>query len=545
MPSLAATAGHRARSVASALRLAVIAWLAVVATALPAGSPGYKPGVVLVQFKPAPAAQAMAAAQLSSPLQGVSLQRLVGQLHTLSIVRPTPGVASTAAAGGSVDGTAGSSAGPRLVSVDGVSYSSVPPEALMLMAITDGTSPVDKAAQLSQLAEVEYAEPVYYRKLSAVPNDPFYPAKATTSGLWFLDRIAAPAAWDITTGSSSVPVCVIDTGARRTHQDLAANIKGGWNRGEDANGNLPKPGSPAYYNFSDDAGHGTHTTGSVGAVGNNGLGGTGVAWQVAIWHCKVDSAPNADGEVELSTDGVIDCYYLCASKGAKVVSASYGGPDFMASERAAINAIAANSGGLLVAAAGNEAVDNDKVPSYPASYVTNSNNIIAVAATMASDELASFSNWGRTSVHLAAPGVNIRSTVASSDSSYDYLTGTSMSTPITAGAAALLFAAKPGASWADVRAALLGSVDQVPALAGKVTSGGRLNVQRALATLLGTQLPPAPPPSYAFTTVPNTQYFFSVPTYEKQTMLSTSSAAACMSSCQATPWCWFAAYSGS
>ncbi len=109
-----------------------------------------------MQFKPAPAAQAVAAAQLSSPLQGVSLQRLVGQHHTLSIVGGTPGVASAAAAASTaaagVNSTAGSSAGPRLVSVDGESYSSVPPEALMLMAITDGTSPVDKAAQLSQMA---------------------------------------------------------------------------------------------------------------------------------------------------------------------------------------------------------------------------------------------------------------------------------------------------------------------------------------------------------------------------------------------------------
>ncbi|KAL4457272.1 hypothetical protein ABPG75_012137 [Micractinium tetrahymenae] len=525
----AAAAWQTGRTVGLVLALAVAACLTVAGVAEPSSSGGYKPGVVLVQFKSAPAAQVAAAAQLSSPLTGVSLQRLVGQHHTLSIARPSPGVAGVAAAGSCTDGScATSAAAPRLVSLDGTAYSSVPPEALMLMNITDGMSPPDKAAQLSQLPEVEFAEPVYIKRLKTIPNDPFYAAKAATSGLWFLDKIAAPSAWDITKGSSTVPVCVIDTGARKTHQDLAANIKGGWNRGEDATGSLPRPGSAAYFDFSDDAGHGTHTTGSVGAVGNNGLGGTGVAWQAALWHCKVGSVPDQNGEVWLSTDGIIDCYSLCASKGAKVVSASYGGPDFMASELAAINAIATTSGGLLVAAAGNEENDNDKNSVYPASYATPSNNIISVAATLASDELAGFSNWGRTSVHIATPGINIRSTVPASDSSYDYSTGTSMATPITAGAAALLFAAKPTASMAEVRSALLGSADQVPSLAGKVASNGRLNVQRALAALLGQPMPAAATPNTIFVVATSTQYNLLLGAFEKQQTLTTPTAAACM-----------------
>ncbi|KAL4457274.1 hypothetical protein ABPG75_012139 [Micractinium tetrahymenae] len=541
---LKAAAARLTRAAASlAVALAVAACLAASANAAPAAN--YKPGVVLVRFKSAPAAQVAAAAQLSSPLTGVSLQRLVGQHHTLSMVRPPLEISGVAGSGGYVNGSLSlSAAAPRLVSLDGTAYSSVPPEALMLMNITDGMSPPDKAAQLSQLPEVEFAEPVYIKRLKAIAKDPFYAPQPANSGLWFLDRIAAPAAWDTTKGSPTLPVCVIDTGARRTHQDLAANIKGGWNRGEDAHGKLPKPGSTAYYDFSDDAGHGTHTTGSLGAVGNNSLGGTGVAWQVAIWHCKVGSVPDKDGEVQLSTDGIIDCYSLCSSKGAKVVSASYGGPDYMSSERAAINAMATTSGALLVAAAGNEETDNDRRPSYPACYTTPSNNIVSVAATLPNDDLAGFSNWGRSSVHIAAPGVNIRSTVPDSDSSYWWLSGTSMATPITAGAVALLFAAKPSASVAEVRSALLGSADQVPSLAGKVASNGRLNVQRALAALLGQPMPVVPTPSYTFVTVPGTLYNFSLHMYENQATLSTSSAAACMASCQAFSWCWFAAHSG-
>lgn len=132
-----------------------------------------------------------------------------------------------------------------------------------------------------------------------------------------------------------------------------------------------------------------------------------------------------------------------------------------------------------------------EVIKYPSSYGLG--NIISVAATKPSDALAAFSTWN-SQVHLGAPGCNIQVPHASGDAAYSYASGTSFSCPIVAGAAALLLSAAPDASIYEVRAALLSSVDPVPVLVGKVSTGGRLNVARALATLLGLAEPPALPP---------------------------------------------------
>ncbi|KAL4443607.1 hypothetical protein ABPG75_011344 [Micractinium tetrahymenae] len=411
----------------------------------------------------------------------------------------------------------------------------------MLFAITDGSSVQDKVKALRQHPAVELAEPDYlYKRTALAPNDAYFSAAPHFAGMWFLQKVAAPGGWVTTTGSPTVKVCMIDTGVRRTHQDLQANLAGGWNRAVRADGTQPAVNTTEYFDFFDSSGHGSHTAGTVGAVGNNSVGITGVNWQVSLWICASESPPDADGNQWFYNSALADCYSLCQAQGVRVVSASYGGPGYSSATAAQIEALG-QAGALLVAAAGNEATDNDAVPSYPASYVTPSGNVISVAASLPSDDLSSFSNWGATSVDLAAPGVTVLSTYYSSDSSYVYMSGTSMATPIVSGAAALLFAAKPSATLQEVKQALLSSVDPVPALAGRVLTGGRLNIERALAALLGNPLPSAPAQQYVFTQKADVGYSFYFG-YCQRLLYTAASGADCMADCQESSWCYFASF---
>ncbi|KAL4457641.1 hypothetical protein ABPG75_012506 [Micractinium tetrahymenae] len=447
---------------------------------------------VLVRFKSTPQAAARAAAQAATPVvPGLQLTRYAGKHHRRAVPRGSSGPA-VAAVGGSGGGTAG-----------------VPADATMVFTVTDGASVGEKLKLLKAHPDVAAAEPDYKMRLFRSPNDPLFPPDGRGPGMWFLQHISAPGAWETTVGSSSVTVCVIDSGLRSTHKDLAANVAGGWNRALKPDGTQPVYGTAEYDNFADTDGHGSHVSGSIGAVGDNGVGIVGVSWRVSLYACKALSPPDADGNAYMFESAVLDCYALCGSVGAKVVSASYGGYGFSSLARDAINELGLG-GTVVVAAAGNEANDNDANPAYPASYVTSSRNVISVAAAMPSDSLASFSNWGRKSAHLAAPGVSILSTVPWTTSSYDYNSGTSMATPLTAGAVALLFAAKPSATVAEIKNALLRGVDPIPALEGRLASGGRLNVQRALAVLLGDPLPPTPVRTYTYTQEPGTLYSFSL-----------------------------------
>ena len=172
------------------------------------------------------------------------------------------------------------------------------------------------------------------------------------------------------------------------------------------------------------------------------------------------------------------------------MNASLGGSEGSLAE---YDALAAASDTLFVVAAGNggtdeEGDDNDATPTYPCAY--DLPNVICVAATDNRDELAGFSNFGSTSVDLAAPGVTIASTVPrdTSGDRWAYADGTSMATPHVSGAAALAWARSPAASVADIRSALLSNVDPVPSLAGVTVTGGRLNAYRALGGV-----PPAGP----------------------------------------------------
>ena len=260
--------------------------------------------------------------------------------------------------------------------------------------------------------DVEYAEPNYLRYATATtPNDTFF------SNLWGLNNpsdtdIDAPEAWDITTGNSNVVVAVLDSGVDYNHPDLSNNIWtnpgeiGGNGFDDDNNG---KVDDVRGWDFVDDDNdpmdsddHGTHVAGTIAAVGNNSTGITGVVWTAQIMPLRFLNAFGS-GTVAAS----IDAIDYAIRNGAKIINASYGSYTFSAAERDAI-ARARNAGILFVAAAGNDNWNNDSsAKHYPSSY--DLANIIAVAATTQSDARASFSNYGVTSVDVAAPGTMIYS----------------------------------------------------------------------------------------------------------------------------------------
>jgi subtilisin family serine protease len=261
----------------------------------------------------------------------------------------------------------------------------------------------EAAAALEREPHVLYAEPNYIRKLAATPND------ARWGELWGLRTIAAPAAWDTTTGSDAVAVAVVDTGVAHTHPDLADNI---WRNAAEVAANRVDDDGNGYvddvrgWDFvavdadpSDESGHGTHVAGTIGAHGNNGVGVTGVNWRVKLM------ALRAGSDAGLADSDIIAAFRYACAKGAKIINGSFGGPGGSAALRDAITACPA---ALFVFAAGNDGHDNDAAPSYPCAYPAA--NIVCVAATGRDDALASWSSYGASSVDLAAPGVSILST---------------------------------------------------------------------------------------------------------------------------------------
>jgi subtilisin family serine protease len=331
---------------------------------------------------------------------------------------------------------------------------------------------IEAVESLKKNPAVAYAEPDYMvQATDKIPNDPSY------SRLYGLTKISAPAAWDTFTGSKNAVVGVIDSGVQYTHPDLASNA---WvNPGEIPNNGIDDDGNgyidDVYgWNFVDnnnkpldDNGHGTHVAGTIGAVGNNGIGVVGVAWNTQIAALKFLDA-NGDG---YTSDAILAINYA-KKMGFAITNNSWGGGGYSQSLKDAIDSY----NGLFIAAAGNNGTNNDSRASYPASYT--SSNIIAVAATTSTDARASFSNYGKTSVDLGAPGDSIYSTYM--NGGYATLSGTSMATPQVAGAAALLKAYKPSLTTAQIKSAILSNVDAVSSLNGRTVTGGRLNVLKSL-----------------------------------------------------------------
>jgi uncharacterized repeat protein (TIGR02543 family) len=337
----------------------------------------------------------------------------------------------------------------------------------------------------------EFVEPDWLVGIDALPTDSAF----TDGKLWGLRNtgqagmdIQAVEAWDITKGSNEIVVAVIDTGVRYTHKDLAANM---WENpgeiagnGRDDDGNeyvddvhginaIRNSGDP-----KDDHGHGTHVAGTIGAVANGGGAAVGVAWNVKIMALKFLPAHGLG-----SYSNAIECIDYAIANGADVMNNSWGGGPSDRSLRTAIDR-ARSAGIVFVAAAGNGGRDqigddNDNFKHhYPSDYSLD--NIISVAAVNRHGNLAGFSNYGRTSVDLAAPGVSIYSTYYKSDTSYTTLQGTSMAAPHVSGAVALLLSREPDLTPSQVRQRLIDTAEPLQTLRNKVVSGGMLDAHAAL-----------------------------------------------------------------
>lgn len=316
-----------------------------------------------------------------------------------------------------------------------------------------------------------------------VPNDAslgqLWGHRAPQANLGGIDSFLA---WSATTGSSSVKVAVIDTGVDVGHPDLAANI---WNNPGEISGNGIDDDGNGFvddvrgwdfaYNDnlpSDIQGHGTHVAGTIAAKGSNGIGVSGVAWSAAIIPVKFLSDSGSG-----YTSDAIEAVDYATRMGARLSNNSWGGGGYSSSLRSAIQR-AATGNSLFIAAAGNDGTNNDYLAHYPSNY--DNANILSVAASNSSDSLAYFSNYGLSTVDLAAPGEGILSTYPGAR--YRTLSGTSMATPHVSGAAVLILAQSPGAGWMELRNRLIDSADRIPALVSKVPNGRRLNVANALET---------------------------------------------------------------
>ena len=322
----------------------------------------------------------------------------------------------------------------------------------------------------------------------AGPNDPQFEQQ------WALNNVGqdggkkradidALKAWLKTRGSEKVVVAVLDTGVDYTHSDLVSNM---WIRpdsvpeyaddelgsfddihGFDADTNAADP--------MDDNGHGTHCAGIIGAEGDNGVGIAGINWNVKIMPLKFLGR----GGFGTTKNAIEAINYAIDRKkhgvNIRVINASWGSTQYSRALEDAIRA-AGEEGILFVAAAGNNGTDNDKRAHYPSNY--NLPNVISVAAVDRTDSLTSFSNFGAKTVHIAAPGRDILSTWLGD--AFRDASGTSMAAPQVSGVAGLILASEPRISVAKLRERLLGSVDKIPSLDGKVSSGGRLNAAKAL-----------------------------------------------------------------
>jgi thermitase len=356
-----------------------------------------------------------------------------------------------------------------------------------------------------------------------VDNPPLEPLPSQGTGVdplvvnsWGLLKIGAPLTWATPPQGKGLTVAVVDTGVDYNHPDLIHNI---WHNfkeipadgiDNDGNGYIDDnigwdfvSGDNLPYDLSlnlmeiifkhGNAGHGTHIAGILGARYANALGIAGVAPSIRLMPLRV-----LDEHGEGTTANLIKAIDYAIENGAKIINASWGTEGAEADDRALRDAVqrAEKADVFLVAAAGNGRKkpgcnnsvgydnDTDSKPSYPASY--SYSNVISVAAVDSADELARFSNFGATTVHLAAPGVKILSTVPGNryqdtivETSHTIVTwdGTSMATPFVSGALAVIWSQTHELSAVEVRKKLFSTTALVPALSGKVATGGRVDLQ--------------------------------------------------------------------
>ncbi|MBX9768760.1 MAG: S8 family serine peptidase [Bdellovibrionales bacterium] len=360
---------------------------------------------------------------------------------------------------------------------------------------------------LMENPEVENVERNLIYRASALPNDKEFEklwglkntgqedpgsndpdGRPPQEGIAGMD-IDAERAWEITTGSANVVVGIIDSGIDVTNPDLVNNI---WINAAEASGQAGvDDDNNGYvddvngYDFVknkgqviDENGHGTHVSGTIGGQGNNNSAVAGVNWTVRMMGLRF---LNAQGGGTLGN--AIKAIDYATKMGARITNNSWGGGGYSDELRAAIQR-ASDAGILFVAAAGNDASNNDQKASYPSNYQIP--NVISVAAIDNRGELADFSCFGKRMVHIGAPGVNILSTTPKGLASYS---GTSMATPHVTGVAALVLSQFPNLTLKELRDRVVKTARPIPGLKGRVSTGALLNAYNALENL---QAPPDP-----------------------------------------------------
>ena len=356
-----------------------------------------------------------------------------------------------------------------------------------------GTDPFDICARLMDNPDVEYAVPMPVHKLSFTPNDPRYSSQ-TWMGLMKVDK-----AWDVTKGATTVVIAIIDSGTDWRHEDLSANIwtnskeipnnnvdddKNGYIddvRGWDFVGNIsaadaqqgilrPDNDPAPSGTINDGTAHGTVVGGCASASTNNGKGVAG-----AGFNCRI--IPIKCGSDNPSFGGILRGYNAiayAADLGAHIINCSWGGPGIDAAAQDIVD-YATAKGSLVVAASGNDGLNNDVYLQSPASL----DGVLSVGASTAADRVSGFSNYGR-NVDVYAPGENILSTYPNNQ--YRGLSGTSFSSPLTAGIAGLIKAVHPDWTPEMIRAQIRGTVDQLVGVNfdTRPLYWGRVNAERAV-----------------------------------------------------------------
>lgn len=381
---------------------------------------------------------------------------------------------------------------------------------LLQLQLPAGMSTIEAVSEMAKDPRIQFAEPNYIYQLEKDPPaaTPARVAKDQAGPglpddlderLWGLNNLGqnmgtagadinAPEAWNIQIGRKDGPIiAVIDSGIDFRHPDLKANM---WvNPGEIAGDGIDNDGNGVIddvHGFDangkngnpyDGNGHGSHVAGTIGAVGNNGLGVVGVNQVAQIMAVKI-----FDDAGSTNSAAIVRGIEYATKMGARITSNSWGGLSASQAVKQAFEA----SPALHIMSAGNSGWDNDKRAHYPSGYRVS--NSIAVAASDRDDKKASFSNYGLTTVDIAAPGKEIYS--LEPGGGYTTKSGTSMATPHVTGVAGLVASQFPEATNEEIKLRILQGGDKLPGWEKLVSSGSRLN---ALGALTVTPVPPPPP----------------------------------------------------